>query len=221
MQFVYDARAGERVLTLEGETFTHLFKSRRMRHEESLHVRNLVDGNAYVYRLEAITRNKAHALLEQTLPLPEMAQHEVNVGWAVVEQKSIEKVLPMLNEMGVKKIGFVQSDFSQGRVTLDMARLQRILINSCQQCGRGDLLTWEHFESVEAWCEAYPEGVVVDFSSNRLGEAKPHAFLVGCEGGFSPKERALFESKTVVGLQSPYILRSESAVVAMAAKILT
>lgn len=221
MQFVYDARAGEPVLTLEGETFTHVFKSRRTGAEAPLHVRNLVDGKTHLYRLGAITRKHAQAHLEGSVPLPEVVQKELCVGWAMVEQKSIEKVLPSLNEMGVRKIALVRSDFSQGNTKLDFVRLQRILINSSQQCGRGDLLTWERFGSVQAWCEAYPKGVIVDFSSSRLGEEKPEAFLVGCEGGFSPKERALFEGKKVVGLESPYILRSESAVLAMAAKILT
>ncbi|MBE0495391.1 MAG: 16S rRNA (uracil(1498)-N(3))-methyltransferase [Campylobacterales bacterium] len=221
MQFVYDGRAGQEALLFEGDSFAHLVKSRRSRVGEALHVRNLQEPIEYVYQLESISRNKAHALLKATTPLVLPSLHSLSVGWAMVEQKTVEKALPMLNEMGVRKIVFVKSDYAQGNVKMDFARLERMVISSCQQCGRSDLLVWEESPSVAAWLEANPEGVVVDFSPNRLGSQKPTAFLVGCEGGFSPKERALFEKRTVVGLDSPYILRSESAVVAMASKILT
>ncbi len=43
---------------------------------------------------------------------------------------------------------------------------------------------------------------------------------VGCEGGFSQREIELFDEKRVVGIDSNLILRSETAVSALAAKLI-
>ncbi len=44
--------------------------------------------------------------------------------------------------------------------------------------------------------------------------------IIGCEGGFGEAETALFEAKNILGLDSPLILKSESAVCAVAVKLL-
>jgi 16S rRNA (uracil1498-N3)-methyltransferase len=44
--------------------------------------------------------------------------------------------------------------------------------------------------------------------------------LIGCEGGFSKEERELLQTQEVFRLNTEMVLRSESAVVAVAAKIL-
>lgn len=58
-------------------------------------------------------------------------------AWCVIDIKSIKKVLPMLNELGVSRITFVYCDRSQINIKLDFARFERILEASMQQCGRG------------------------------------------------------------------------------------
>ncbi|WP_434657462.1 16S rRNA (uracil(1498)-N(3))-methyltransferase [Sulfurimonas sp. NW9] len=44
--------------------------------------------------------------------------------------------------------------------------------------------------------------------------------LIGCEGGFSAKEKEFLKNQEVFRLDTPMILRSESAVLAVASKIL-
>jgi 16S rRNA (uracil1498-N3)-methyltransferase len=219
MQFIYHEKAGEPLLVFEGEGFVHLTKARRIRSHETFVVQNMQDAYAYTYEVLSIDRKSLQARLNSTRKLVGKCPQPLFIGWAIVDPKVVEKTLPFLNELGVQRVSFVQSDYAQGNFKVDTARLKRILVNSSQQCGRHTWLEWEFFASVGAWLEAYPKGVVVDFSPQRL-EATPEAFLVGPEGGFSPKERALFQKRDVVGMDSPFILRSESAVVGMAAKIL-
>ena len=44
--------------------------------------------------------------------------------------------------------------------------------------------------------------------------------MVGCEGGLTEDEIALFSSEKTVGFDTPLVLKSESAVCAVAGKIL-
>ncbi len=44
--------------------------------------------------------------------------------------------------------------------------------------------------------------------------------LLGCEGGFSNKERESFDKKRVVGFDSELILKSETAAISAVSKIL-
>ena len=62
---------------------------------------------------------------------------------------------------------------------------------------------------------------VFDFTDKTLGcENDFKTVLIGCEGGFSPREKELLKAQEVFRLDTPMILRSESAVMAVASKIL-
>ena len=62
----------------------------------------------------------------------------------------------------------------------------------------------------------------LDFSTvcidNKKDEIK--TLVIGCEGGFSQKEREKFNKDFVVGFNSNLILRSETAIISAGAKIL-
>ncbi|MBE0491606.1 MAG: 16S rRNA (uracil(1498)-N(3))-methyltransferase [Sulfurospirillum sp.] len=221
MQFVYVKEACGDVLELDVKAYAHIFKVRRMRLGASLHVRNLLDDILYTYIIESIDRKKALLRLVTKKESACVPKKSLHVGWCVIDPKTIEKTLPMLNEMGVGKISFVYAQFSQKNFQIDMQRLNRILISSCEQCGRTVLMELECISNVQEYLTLYPQSAIVDFSQSRLNEdATCSHFLIGCEGGFSQEERALFCEKNIFGLDSQLILRSESAVVGVCAKML-
>ena len=221
MQFVYHPNAGANPLIVDTKEFAHLFKVRRVSIGDTLMWRNLEDDTLYEYTIRRI--DKKEASLEQTAQKSHkvIATKSLHVGWCVVDPKSIEKTLPMLNELGVEKISFVFSDFSQKQYKIDEERLKRILINSSQQCGRSSLMQIEVLKNVKNYCEMYPNSAVLDFSPRTLeGSTSITSILIGPEGGFSAKEREMFLKNEVFGLDCPAILRSETAVVAAASKII-
>ncbi|MDR1976155.1 MAG: 16S rRNA (uracil(1498)-N(3))-methyltransferase [Campylobacteraceae bacterium] len=222
MQFLYHEKAGEESIVIEGESFTHLFKSRRSSAKKQLFVRNLRDDFLYTYEIKAINRHDAQCVLGEKNILPKKAPKPLQIAWSLVDPKTVEKTLPFLNEIGVQKIIFVYTKFSQRSFKLDIKRLKRIVINSCEQCGRYDMMEFEIVDSLWSFIEKYSRFGVVDFSPNRLCDIKnlPDIWLVGCEGGFSDEERELLKTYPTVGFESENILKSESAVVAIAAKIL-
>ena len=62
---------------------------------------------------------------------------------------------------------------------------------------------------------------MLNFSEQTVNEGSNiGTFVVGCEGGFTADEVALFNSENIMGLNTPLILKSESAVCAVASKLL-
>jgi 16S rRNA (uracil1498-N3)-methyltransferase len=220
MQFIYVKNCGNDSLVLEIKEYAHIFKVRRVRLNTILHLRNLEDEFLYTYSLETINKKEAVLHLIEKKELVKTPLQNVHVGWCMVDTKTIEKNLAMLNEMGVSKISFVYSDFSQKNFKLDEERMRRILINSCEQCGRSSLMEFESINSVKEFLTLYPQSILIDFSEKYIdNETNFTTFLVGPEGGFSQNERTLFQDRVVVGLKSNVILRSESAVIGVCAKL--
>ncbi len=219
MQFLYHPDAGLPDITIEGEAFRYVVKVRRHRQGERIALRNLADDWLYFYRVETITRREAELSFEGKEERVVMPFRRLHLGWCIVDPKTIEKTLPMLNELGVAKISFVYCDRSQKNFKPDFERLKRILINSSQQCGRSRMMELELHDSIESYLESYPKCAILDFGGTPLScDAKHSEILVGCEGGFSESERKIFENRTIYGIDTPLILRSESAVVVTASR---
>ncbi|MDR0579713.1 MAG: 16S rRNA (uracil(1498)-N(3))-methyltransferase [Campylobacteraceae bacterium] len=223
MRFIYHEKSGADILKLDTNQYNHIFKVRREDAKKQLFFRNLKDKNLYTYQILQIDKKGALCELTKTQETFLENQKEFFIAWSVIDPKVIEKTLPFLNETGLKKLIFVYTKFSQRNFKIDFERLQRIAINSCEQCGRADLMEFEIFNSLEEFLKIYNDVAVVDFSSNRfqnLSSALPKIWLVGCEGGFDENERKCLEKFITIGFESENILRSSSAVMAIASKLL-
>ena len=221
MQFLFDENAGTNELCIRGEGFYHL-KVRRVRQNESLKVRNLKDDFIYVYKISSLNRNFCLLNLQEKSLNSSILPQKITLALGVIEPKILEKTLPFLNELGLFKLILVFTHFSQRNFRLDFRRLERILIKSCEQCGRANLMQIECFDSTKDFANAYENIVMLDFSgensdfSEFKGDDK--ILFIGAEGGFTDEERSLFKKK--IKLKSPYILKSQSAIISVAAKIL-
>jgi len=221
MQFVYHPRVGESLLKVDTREYEHIFKVRRISVGETLSWRNLEDAFVYEYEIGQIGKKEAELTFIAKKELPLLPSKVLHVGWSMIDPKIIEKTVPMLNELGVTKISFMYAEFSQKSHKLDMDRIKRILINSSQQCGRSLFMQIEVLPSLQHYLEVYPQSYVLDFSEVKLsGSEAVTSILIGPEGGFSEKERMMLQNQPIVGLTCNTILRSETAVVAAASKIL-
>ncbi len=213
MQYIYCENSGLNPLQLNTKEYSHIFKVRRVKNTQTLFFRNLKDDILYRYRLVEIDKKVAILELLESKTVKIEAKKALHVGWCVVDPKTIEKTLPFLNELGISKISFVYCEFSQKNFKIDMQRMERILINSSQQCGRSSLMKIEILEDLRAFLSMYPQSKIIDFSQNSIRKCGNFtSFLVGCEGGFSQNERELMSKENIIGLDNPMILRSETAV---------
>jgi 16S rRNA (uracil1498-N3)-methyltransferase len=221
MRFLHHPEAGAAHLRIEGEAYRYLFKVRRFHRDDPLLLRNLGDDMLYTYRVESLDRRRATLRLERSEEHPVLPPRFLHLGWCIVDPKTVEKSLPALNEIGVGKITFIRCERSQRSFRPDLDRLRRILINSCQQCGRSRLMGLEILDDLSAFLSANPGAALLDFSDRPLEcGAESSSLVIGPEGGVTEAERSLFPPGRIVGLETPLILRSESAAAAAASRIL-
>lgn len=222
MLFSFYDGAGEKEIKLKGELFKYLIKVRRHNVGDIIAFRKSKQRDIlYRYRLQKIDARVATLILQDAKEYILKASKELHIGWCIIDTKSIEKVLHILNESGVSKITFITCKRSQKNFRLDFRRFNRILDTSSQQCGRSDEMIFETSESVEEFLQKYPKTAIFDFGGKSIEDIKKiQTVLIGCEGGFTEQERQLFDTDSIFSFKTPMILRSESAVVAISNKIL-
>ena len=67
----------------------------------------------------------------------------------------------------------------------------------------------------------YPQSKMLNFSNNTFTKnSNIDTIVIGCEGGFHEDEVALFRNENIIGFDTPLVLKSESAICAVASKLL-
>lgn len=221
MLYLFNAQAGESQLTLTGDDHRYIFKVRRHKVDDIIHLRNLEDGLLHRYRIMHIDKRTVILDLQESITLEVKAKKPLHIGWCIIDPKSVEKVLPTLNEMGVEKITFFYCKRSQKSFVLDFKRLEKIVLNSSQQSGRSEMMKLETSNDLHTFLEENPDAKMLNFSENNfLSSTDIETIVIGCEGGFHEEEVALFKPENIVGFDTPLVLKSESAVCGVAGKIL-
>ncbi len=222
MIYLFNESAGKERFSIKGEDFKYLIKVRRHAVGDTLGFRNKDDIKiVHIYKLTDIEPRSATLELLSSDVLEIKAKKELHIGWCVIDSKSVEKVLASLNEVGVSKITFIYCKRSQKNFKADFKRYERIIEASNQQCGRTELMAFETCKNIELFIEENPDTKVFDFTDKTLEcESDFKTVLIGCEGGFSVKEKEFLKNQEVFRLDTPMVLRSESAALAVASKIL-
>jgi len=212
----------EKTLTLRGELFKYLVKVRRHNIGDTLNFRSKDEMNIlHTYELHSLDARSVELMHLSSCESIVKSSHSLHIGWCGIDIKSIEKVLPSLSEMGVEKISFILCERTQRNFKLDFKRFERILEASMQQCGRSTYIEFDSFKNIQEFIKEFPDTKVFDFTEKTLDDyAEIQTVLVGCEGGFSQKEKEFLSTQDIFRLDTPMILRSESAVMAVSSKIL-
>jgi len=131
MVYIFDEKAGNEELIIKNETYKYLFKVRRHSVGESITFRSENDTSiAHDYEVMSLDGRKATLHLQRSELRESRAKRELHIAWCIIDFKSIEKVLAMLNEIGVSKITFIECERSQKNFKLDFERMRRILVAS-------------------------------------------------------------------------------------------
>ena len=218
MQFLYYSETSNQ-LEITGEDHKYLFKVRRIKKNEIINIRNLKDDYLYRYEIIDINKKTAHLHLKEKIYLPNKPKTFLHLAWCIIDPKNIEKTLPSLNEIGISKITFIYCDFSQKNFKLKLERLNKILINSSQQCGRSNIIEIEIINSSKEFFEKYKNFTALDFDGEEIKCEKDYKnpILIGPEGGFSESEKKFFKEKIKL---KGFILRSETAACAVSSKLI-
>ena len=224
MQFLYDENAKQAHLTLKDRSHHYLKNVKRITVRSKLALRNLKDEILYTYEVQSIDKKQIKLVLLAEQYLAKTPKQFLRLACCIIDIKIIEKILPALNQLGLKAIAFIHCDYSQGYLQIKNARLEQILVTSCMQCGRSDLMQIEYFDTLKAFTDAYKEVYILDFQANMQRQCINYKsiqnLIIGPEGGFSKQELANFSQDAFVGLDHDLILKSEVASMIMVGKIL-
>ncbi|RAX54689.1 hypothetical protein CCY99_02700 [Helicobacter sp. 16-1353] len=211
MQFIYHKNCGDKSIILDKNAMHHIFNVRREKHNigDVLRFANLVDSRIYYYKI--VNKGKKETLLEYVdSSIIKHKSPKTHIIQAIVDMNEFSKILPSLNELFVQKITFFYSDFSQKNQKVNMDRLIKIIINSCEQCGRMDLMDIEILPNLDMVLENYKNAIALDFNGENSNLTLFDSFIIGAEGGFSQREKILLANKTF-SIDYPLVLRSITA----------
>lgn len=222
MQFTFHENAGDISLKIDGDLHKYLFKVRRHNQDKNLFFRNMKDDNLYEYKIVSVSRRDTILELLTSINKVIKPKKELHIGWCIIDIKNIEKMLPSLNEIGVTKITFITCEYSQNNIKINYDKLNKILINSSSQSGRCDSIKLDTVDGLDRFISLYPDSYMFNFSKNNIQDSinDIKTIILGCEGGFSSSEVEKFDKDKIVGVNSDLILRSETAIVTIASKII-
>ncbi|MGJ0353264.1 16S rRNA (uracil(1498)-N(3))-methyltransferase [Aliarcobacter cryaerophilus] len=222
MQFIYDKNAKNELLKIEDENYNYIVKARRHKLDDILDFRNLEDNFLYSYKISQIDKKSLFLnLLKKEEKIIENSK-KIHLAWCVVDPKTIYENISSLNELGVDKITFVYSDFSQKNFKINFEKLEKILINSSSQCGRSSIIKLDIYKNIDTFIKDNPDTYFLDFSKTSIDSKvlDIKTLMIGTEGGFSKRERELFNKNFVVGFSSNLILKSQTAIISATSKII-
>ena len=222
MQFIYDKNAKNELLKIEDENYNYIVKARRHKLDDILDFRNLEDDFLYSYKISQIDKKSLILnLLKKEEKLIENSK-KIHLAWCVVDPKTIYENIASLNELGVDKITFVYSDFSQKNFKINFEKLEKILINSSSQCGRSSIIKLDIYKNIDTFIADNPDTYFLDFSQTSIDSKvlDIKTLMIGTEGGFSKRERELFNKNFIVGFSSNLILKSQTAIISATSKII-
>ncbi|MFY9107093.1 16S rRNA (uracil(1498)-N(3))-methyltransferase [Aliarcobacter cryaerophilus] len=222
MQFIYDKNAKNELLKIEDENYNYIVKARRHKLYDILDFRNLEDDFLYSYKISQIDKKSLFLnLLKKEEKIIENSK-KIHLAWCVVDPKTIYENIASLNELGVDKITFVYSDFSQKNFKINFEKLEKILINSSSQCGRSSIIKLDIYKNIDTFIKDNPDTYFLDFSQTSIDSKvlDIKTLMIGTEGGFSKRERELFNKNFIVGFSSNLILKSQTAIISATSKII-
>lgn len=159
---------------------------------------------------------------------------KVTIIMSLIKNDNFDLVLQKSTELGVTQIVPVITERTIKK-DLNMQRSQRILVEASEQCGRVDVPV---ITPVKRLNEALSElsesktkdvgvfvcnmgGINIKDVLNKKNTYKDLVFLIGPEGGWSPKENALFESLKIKSVSiNQNVLRAETAAIALLSVVL-
>lgn len=220
--YILNDDASSSSITLKGDLHKYLVKVRRHDVGDTIFMRTKSDiKTLHKYEISNIDGRSLDVTLISSETKEVKSKKTLHIGWCIIDIKSIEKVLPSLSEIGVDKISFINCQRSQKNFKLDFKRFERILEASMQQCGRSSYMEFDTYKNIKSFIDKFPNTKVFDFCDKTIDDCSNiETVLIGCEGGFSEDEKTFLSDKEVFRLDTPMVLRSESAVMAVASKVL-
>ena len=218
-----------------GSEFRHIKLSRKIRKGEQIHVQDS-DHRRFACTVTEVKSSFVGLRREGAIDPPAVSELDIRLCVSAVKEKTIDVILRKAVELGVSGIDFLQSEYSNSlpkgeKLTNKLMRWEKIMWESCKQCGRPTPPALGICDGIGSVIDSYPKeksrvyylhptGESISGHDFQVGKDGSILIFVGPEGGFSQKD--LLELSSGIALKAGnLIMKTETAVVAavLAARI--
>lgn len=180
------------------------------------------DGNEYCYSLQTISKQSC-TLIRTKTSLSYIPSKNITLYLSLIKKDNFELVAQKVTELGITSIVPILSGRSEKK-NLSFERLEKILIEASEQCGRGDVPKINPIVDLETALDELPssafsillnmEGLPLNASLDKF-RGKDVALFIGPEGGWSEEDMVLFQGKNIASYSlGKTVLRAETAAIA-------
>jgi 16S rRNA (uracil1498-N3)-methyltransferase len=219
--------AGDRAI-LEGDEARHLTRVLRAKVGD---VVSLFDGKGREWPARVASIGRDRVELDAGQPHADATPNGIPVALAVALPKGDRQkwMVEKLTELGATRLIPLETTRGVAEATASaQARLERVVIEACKQCGRNTLMEIAAGRPLDRLLAevgsgacvviAHPGGRAFDAAAMPTATTEMIA-LVGPEGGFTDEELAVAERAGAIRVSlGPHILRVETAAIALAAR---
>lgn len=179
------------------------------------------EGYDFTYLLASLSK-KSSSLIRTKQSPSYMPKHQISLCLSLIKKDLFELAVQKATELGVTRIIPIVSSHSQIR-NISHDRLQKIVIEASEQCGRGDIPTIAPTTDLRKTLEGltdkeYP--VLLQMGGTPLYEVhkkkvdKEVVLFIGPEGGWSKEDLTLMEDMKVKSYSlGETVLRAETAAI--------
>jgi len=225
-RFYINEQIGKEVRIDDKELLHQWLKVFRLKASDRVIVFNGGDSEYEGY-FKILAKDEAVLVIDKEREVKNPSNIELHLFQSIIKKDNFEFIVEKCTEIGVSAYHPLISERSEKK-DLNIERLNKIAKESAEQSGKTILPVIFTLESLEKAISNFDgELFVLDFDGKSLtktfagNENKKIGVLIGPEGGWSDRERILFEEKGIksvsFGLQ---ILRAETAAIAVSALIL-
>lgn len=175
-----------------------------------------------LYKIEEISKKAIIFIWQNNIENHFKPKREIILFQSLIKKDKMEWVVQKATELGVSKIFPVISKRSEKK-DINLDRLNKIIIEAVEQCGRLDLpLIFEPVFFSDVWSNVQGLVLLGDVSGKNIieivGKTKENlekiSIMVGPEGGFEASEIELAKkNKAEIISLNNYMLRSETATI--------
>jgi 16S rRNA (uracil1498-N3)-methyltransferase len=185
-------------------------------------------GTDVTYIIDTISHNEC-ILHKSSSSLNYIPKKKITLYLSLIKKDNFELAAQKATELGVSSIVPIISERSEKK-GLNEERLQKILIESAEQCGRGDIPTLLPIIDLRNMLEmkslhdmllvSHMTGISLS-EAGTLEKATSIGIFVGPEGGWSEPEELLFKEHDVTSVSlGKTVLRAETAAIVGTALLL-
>jgi len=208
-------------IIVEGEELKHLSFVIRLKEGDKF-ICVIGDEFDYICQIETIDKKRVVAQVLEKSENKSNPKKNLVLFQSLIKKDNFELVLQKAVELGMNKVVPFVSENCVNKSGINLQRLDTLISSACKQCERSVAMSLSQAVKFDDMLEGLKDFDIVvfaneidgkDFDFSSLSKYNNIAFVVGCEGGFTEKEKnklLALENVKSVSLGSR-ILRAETA----------